>query len=142
MPKKIENKEQLKTDVLEWIASGETLAEFGRGKGIDRGTVYKWRNEDEKFNQRFARARDNGYDQIADSCFRIADEMPPTDDNGRTDSGFVSWQKNRIYTRLQLLAKWDPKRYGERKILAGDQEAPLKVEAIERVIVDPKIHED
>jgi hypothetical protein len=141
MPKKIQNKEQLKADLLKWIANGETLADFCREKGIGRTTVHQWRHEDDEFNERFARARDNGYDQIADSCFRIADEMPPTDDNGRTDSGFVSWQKNRIYTRLQLLAKWDPKRYGERKILAGDEEAPLKVEAIERVIVDPKVTE-
>jgi hypothetical protein len=34
-----------------------------------------------------------------------------------------------IETRLKLLAKWSPKKYGERVQVAGDADSPLKVEA-------------
>jgi hypothetical protein len=47
----------------------------------------------------------------------------------------VSWQKNRVWARLQLLAKWDPKRYGDKLELSGDQQNPLAIQTIERVIV-------
>ena len=36
-------------------------------------------------------------------------------------------RKLQIETRLKLLAKWNPKKYGDRTTLAGDPEAPLQV---------------
>jgi hypothetical protein len=45
------------------------------------------------------------------------------------DSGYVQWQKAKAEIALKLLAKWNPKRYGDRVQLAGDAENPLKVEA-------------
>lgn len=42
----------------------------------------------------------------------------------------------RAETRLKLLAKWDPKRYGDKLELAGDPARPL-VTRMERVIVRP-----
>ena len=44
----------------------------------------------------------------------IADEMPPMDANGRTDSGWVQWQRNRIDTRKWIAAKLKPKKYGDK----------------------------
>jgi hypothetical protein len=77
--------------------------------------VYRWINEDEELQKRFARARELGHDAIAEECFDIADEQPPSDLLGRKDAAHVSWQKNRIWTRLQLLAKWNPKKYGDKQ---------------------------
>jgi len=34
-----------------------------------------------------------------------------------------------IETRLKLLAKWNPRKYGDKTILAGDDQAPVVVEA-------------
>ena len=70
--------------------------------------------KDQEFAGNVARARDTGHDVIAEECMQIADELPPMDANGRTDAGFVAWQKNRIWTRTQLLAKWNPKKYGDK----------------------------
>jgi hypothetical protein len=40
-----------------------------------------------------------------------------------------SWTCNNAWvTRLKLLAKWNPKKYGDRQILAGDSENPLEVQ--------------
>jgi hypothetical protein len=37
----------------------------------------------------------------------------------------VQWAKNRVELRLKLLAKWNPKRYGDKVQVAGDAENPL-----------------
>ena len=38
-------------------------------------------------------------------------------------------RKLQIETRLKLLAKWNPKKYGDRVTMAGDAENPLAVKA-------------
>jgi len=102
--------------IVEWIGEGKTLRDYCRQPGSPAfRTVYDWIDKDPSFAARFAKARLDGFDQIAQECFSIADEAPPIDDKGKTDSGYVSWQKNRIWTRMQLLARWDPKRYSERQ---------------------------
>ena len=62
--------------------------------------------------------------------------------NGDTETrkgDMLGHRKLQIETRLKLLAKWDPKRYGERTTLAGDPDNPLTViNKVERTIVKPK----
>ena len=41
------------------------------------------------------------------------------------DSEHVQRSKLRVETRLKLLAKWDPRRYGDRLQLANDPEHPI-----------------
>lgn len=108
--------------LIEWIATGKTLRQWCRENRVHYSTVYLWMEKDEGFAQRIARARETGYDAIADECVEIADEAPPVDANGRVDAGHVSWQKNRVWTRTQLLAKWSPKKYGDKRQLehSGD----------------------
>jgi len=45
------------------------------------------------------------------------------------EEDMLGHRKLQIETRLKLLAKWNPKKYGERLAVAGDAENPLKVEA-------------
>ena len=104
-----------------WVSEGKTLSAYCREPNTPAfRTVYDWIDKDPEFAAQFARARIIGHDSIANECFEIADEMPPIDDRGRMDNGFVSWQKNRIWTRTQLLAKWDRRRYGDGNE-SGDQ---------------------
>lgn len=111
-------------EIIAWISAGKTLREWCRQEGNPSfGTVYAWMEKDENFAERFARAREIGHDVIAEQCFEIADEMPPTNDEGKTDSGYVAWQKNRIWTRTQLLAKWNPKKYGDKVDLTSGGKA-------------------
>jgi benzoyl-CoA reductase/2-hydroxyglutaryl-CoA dehydratase subunit BcrC/BadD/HgdB len=73
--------------------------------------------------ERIARARAEGFDAIADGCLEIADDarndwMEKVSKEGDADgvafnAEHVQRSKLRIETRLKLLAKWDPKRYGE-----------------------------
>jgi hypothetical protein len=77
-------------------------------------TIYEWMGRDQLFADRIAHAREVGYDAIAESTMDIADEDMPTLPSGGRDGAAVQHAKLRIETRLKLLAKWSPKKYGER----------------------------
>jgi hypothetical protein len=84
-------------------------------QGITTAAWSQWRVADEALEFAHARAKAEGYDAIADDCVTIADdrEDDPASRRVRTD------------VRLKLLAKWDPKRYGDRHIHQGDAENPI-----------------
>jgi hypothetical protein len=126
------NKAQIKIDLVAWLAQGKTLREFCRQKGMPHNTVlYDWEQEDAEFAQRIVRARDIGHDAIADECEALADTEPlavfDEQGNKRYDPGSIAWRKNQIETRLKLLAKWNPRKYGDKTVLAGDPDAPVKI---------------
>lgn len=110
-------------DVIERISKGETLASICRTPGYPATrTFYDWVEGDEDLSARFARARKVGFDAIADETIAIAD-MPPayaqTEGGSRIDAGDIQHRKLQIETRLKLLAKWDPKRYGDKVQVDG-----------------------
>lgn len=108
---------ELETIIIDGIAEGIPLRQLCREHGIGKSTVYVRMKEDDDFAGRFARAREIGFDVIADEILEIAEERPErtaTAFGDKVDPGFVQHQRNRIETRLKLLAKWDPKRYGDR----------------------------
>ena len=103
--------------ICEWISLGNTLRQWCRDNDIHYSTVYLWMEKDADFSQRFARARDVGHDAIADEALAIIDTFPVetvSDSGSRLDAGHVSWLKNRAEMRLKLLAKWNPKKYGDK----------------------------
>ena len=106
-------------EIIEWIAHGNTLRSYCRQKNKPNWrTIYKWLEKDEgDFIARFAHARDMGADAIAEECLEIIDAPPPlcgSEGNTRLDPAAVQMQKNRVEARLKLLAKWNPKKYGEK----------------------------
>jgi hypothetical protein len=91
---------------------------------------------DEALSGAIARAREQGYDAIAEDLLAIADtplmgETETSSANGLTITrqDMLGHRKLQIETRLKLLAKWNPKKYGDRQILAGDKDSPLEVKA-------------
>jgi hypothetical protein len=128
------NKEEIKDQLVSWLAEGKTLRDFCRQDEMPSfRAIYKWLQEDKDFDARFAHARVIGHDVIADECASLADTEPlavfDEAGNKRYDPGSIAWRKMQIETRLKLLAKWSPKKYGDKTILAGDDENPLVVEA-------------
>ena len=98
-------------------------------------TIRIWADADPEIARRIARARETGWDVIAMDCLAIVDAPPERvitttgedRSESRIDSASVQWAKNRAETRLKLLAKWDPKRYGELVKLAGaDGSGPIQ----------------
>lgn len=123
-------------EIIEWISAGKTLASYCRQDGkIQRRVVSDWCQKDTVFAARFARAREEGFDVLAEQVYELANEEPPRDNHGRVDSGWVQWRRNQMEYLLKLLAKWDPKRYGELQRIAhgGDQHgAPIAFSDVER----------
>ena len=128
------NKEQIKDELVQWISNGKTLREFCRQDGMPNNTaLYAWEQEDKDFAQRIAHARVIGHNVIAEESLAIMDSEPlavfDEAGNKRYDSGSIAWNKGRAEHRLKLLAKWNPRMYGERTVVAGDDEHPVVIEA-------------
>lgn len=100
-------------------------------------TVRSWAEKDEAFARDIARAREAGFDAIALECLDIADNtendtkwVGGDEGNERAvaNSEWISRSKLRVETRLKLLAKWDPKRYGDKLALGQAEDlGPLTV---------------
>lgn len=110
-------------EIIERLSCGETLRSICRDAHMPAWqTVYLWKRTDEDFAERFARARDDGHDAIAEQALEIADtpvtgERVEEDDKGvkvvRED--MLGHRKLQVETRLKLLAKWNPTKYGDRQ---------------------------
>lgn len=109
---------ELALQIAERLSKGEPLAQICRDEGMPAvRTVSDWKRDHEAFSADFTRARDEGYDAIAADCLAIADETAfdtIKTDGDRANTEWISRSKLRIETRLKLLAKWDPKRYGDK----------------------------
>lgn len=120
-----ENMQEKKDAICARLAEGEPLAQICRDEGMpQRRTVYDWLEEDPVFSAQFARARDRGFDAIAEEALEIANtpvEGIETEDDGekiKTRRGdMLGHRKLQVETRLKLLAKWSPKKYGEHRII-------------------------
>ena len=119
----------LAEEVCERLSNGETLEDICRSAHMPATrTVYLWTETHESFAADFARARTRGFDAIAAEALRIANTphegveyITKGDGSEETRRGdMLGHRKLQIETRLKLLAKWDPKRYGEKLALEVD----------------------
>lgn len=143
---------EIAQEMCNLLAEGIPLREICRREGFPAWrTVYDWMVRDDEavaagggvgLSASIARAREIGYDALAEQCLMIAD----TPQMGRrtvyssgaeededsmtvTEEDMLGHRKLQIETRLKLLAKWDPKRFGDRVQLAGDADQPIKIQA-------------
>lgn len=107
MPFPAKKNPKLVEEVLRRIASGETLAALGRELGFHPVSWGQWVRADEALGIAYAQARETGQDAIADDIMSIIDSVP-------AQSEEIQRAKLRAEYRLKLLAKWNPKRYGDK----------------------------
>lgn len=85
----------------------------------DPSTIHRWSHDDPEIMQAIASARVVGFDVIAADCLKIADnselDFIECEDGEQPvpNTEHIQRSKLRVETRLKLLAKWDPKRYGD-----------------------------
>lgn len=127
--------QEIADEICARLSKGEPLAHICRDEHMPAvRTVSHWKDANETFKADFARARDDGYDTIAAECLDIADEISrdtvTTDSGERANTEWISRSKLRIETRLKLLAKWDPRRYGDKISIGGADDLPPVQSAI------------
>lgn len=128
--------------ICEMLSEGIPLREICRQEGFPSyRAVYRWMVADDDLSSHIARAREVGYDQMAEECLQIADtplvleRVTETVDpktglvtRAVVRSDDVNARRLRVETRLKLLAKWSNK-YSDRTIITGDANgAPIKTE--------------
>lgn len=117
--------------VLAGLREGTPLTIICDGEGMPcDNTVRDWAESDAELAADIARAREAGFDRIALDALDIADETSRDTvkgENGeeRPNSEWITRSRLRVDTRLKLLAKWDPKRYGDRQLIGSDPDNPL-----------------
>jgi hypothetical protein len=107
--------------VLDGLRNGIPLTVICSEDGMPcDNTIRDWADDDPEISAAIARARETGWDKIALDALRIADTPVEGKRIKRSEDGMeevvedmLGHRKLQVETRLKLLAKWDPKRYGE-----------------------------
>ena len=104
--------------LIEGIADGQTLRALCREEGMPNWrTVYDWIDADEELAARFERARAIGFDAIAEDIISNVDNVMAIGEH-------IQRSKLQVETRLKLLAKWHPKKYGDKLAIGGADDLP------------------
>jgi hypothetical protein len=125
--------QKLADSICARISDGEPLKALCREPGMPAWrTVYDWLEKHPEFAKAMERARELGADAIAAECLEIADtpmegvEVTMRGKTKETKRGdMLGHRKLQIETRLKLLAKWHPKKYGEKVEHTGAGGGPV-----------------
>lgn len=113
--------EALAKEICERLSKAEPLTVICADDHMPHdNTVRDWMKARPEFSGAIACAREAGWDKLAKECLEIADATEHdtvTGERGQelANTEWISRSKLRVETRLKLLAKWDPKRYGEKQ---------------------------
>ena len=126
-----------RSQICDLVSNGVNLRSVCRMDGMPSWrTVYNWVVEKPDFASRLARARELGYDALAEEALEISNtpvmgqkQVMGDKSTYTTVEDMLGHRKLQIETRLKLLACWDPKKYGNKVQLGGDADNPIKVEA-------------
>lgn len=119
------------------LADGESLKSICSKDGMpDKATFYRWLNDSKDLCDRYARAKDDGSDALADDIQDIAEEVRTgvLDPNaGRVAGDLKKW----------VASKLKPKKYGDKLDLSGESTVIHKFEdmddeQLERAIQETK----
>jgi hypothetical protein len=114
-------------EIVRRVSEGEPLAPVVRDLGVGLTTWYDWVKDRPLLAAAIARAREAGEEIILADTLAIIDTHPErqlTAEGDKVDTGHVAWLKNRAEQRLKLLAKWNPKKWGDKVQVGGADDLP------------------
>lgn len=110
--------------ICERLAGGESLRAVCKEPGMPHeSTVRAWARDDvQGFYTQYTRAREIGYDCLAEEALEISDTpvigvKTKTNEKGETETvtgDMIEHRRLRVDTRKWMLAKMLPKRYGDK----------------------------
>jgi hypothetical protein len=104
--------------LCEKLESGTPLVGICGKDGMpSRFTLRQWCEEDEELAAELAKAREAWFDVVAEQALELADSPEKFKETKEKEGGSIDRQienrKLQVETRLRLLAKWCPHRYGD-----------------------------
>lgn len=114
--------------VLDGMYSGLSAFKACQAAGVNQSTFNLWLNDDAELAAKYAQARENLIERMASDILDISDADVDVLHDGKKDWAAIQKHKLQVDTRKWLLSKLAPKKYGDRIEVAGDKDAPLKVE--------------
>ncbi len=139
---------EVESRILSALRAGTPLAVVCREDGMPHPTTWNdWCAADPALKIAHERARDEGFDAIAADSLEIMDAPPErymTEQGERIDPASVAWAKARAEQRLKLLAKWDPRRYGDKleTTLQGPNGGPIQSQSVVMGVKAEDVPED
>lgn len=125
MPAHTKRTKAIEDEVISRMSDGEPLTVICRSLGFHHTTWRDWCVVDDALNIAHGRAREAGYDAIAE---RIGLTLRgKTKEDGGESTGDVQRDKAIAEYDLKLLAKWDPRRYGDKIEVGSKVEGKLEV---------------
>ena len=127
--------------VLERMAQGQTIRSIAADLGFHPSAWRQLVEKDPSIRVAHDQAKVDGCATMVEECLAIADARPGNvvtmDAEGnvtgkRIDAAYVAWAKNRIETRLKLLATWMPEKYGA-KAQQGDTNVTVNIATHDQV---------
>lgn len=123
-----------------YMAQGGMMLTFSQHVGMSRSTLYSWCSKDPEWKAAVAKAKEQGVDAIAEEALTIATETLMVEDvyerydkNGKLLSmdkkkgDAVHARKLAVSTRLELLKKWAPEKYGDKVEAKSDSSLASKI---------------
>ena len=116
--------------ICERVANCETLQKIADSAGVSKGSLITWLAG---HADQYTRAREAQADVLAEDLLAIADEDTATTRSMGDDvvvvvfdSTAVARNRLRVDARKWLAGKMNAKKYGDRTVLAGDDDAPIR----------------
>ena len=136
--------ETLVETICQRIAEGESLRSICRDDAMPvKQTVLNWLNDPKRseFVAQYTRARVAQADHFAEEILEIADDgvndtYVKEDGTEIVNHDHIARSRLRVDSRKWLMSKMAPKKYGDKLDL--EHSGGVKVEKIERTIVDPR----
>ena len=123
---KFENKEELCKEILNLISQGRSLVGILKSdkKFPSYSLFMEWLDADPLFVDKYARAKQEQADYLAEELVDLADESASIVGDGH-DNARIQAARLRVDTRKWVASKLKPKKYGDSMTHKGDAENPL-----------------
>ncbi|HHI2788604.1 TPA: DNA-binding protein [Escherichia coli] len=126
--------EEKALEICELVADGQSINKISKMPDMPaRSTILKWFRDVPEFSDMYMRAKEIGFEILADEIIDIADAAE------NTDKDQCRRHQLMIETRKWLLAKLQPRKYGERvtqEIVGNKEEAPVQVEVNQTTVLE------
>lgn len=131
-----EERAKIAQQIFDGMRNGLSAYKACVSAGVNQSTFTLWMRDDEELAKEYARAREDLIERMANEIMEISDQDVEISEEGKKDWAAIQKHKLQVDTRKWLLSKLAPKRYGEKLEISGDENSPLKIEKIERVLID------